>query len=196
MSDIVIKPENSLQKVNPFEMFRHTEHEALEKNQGYEIYAQSAKTQGINLSTEYWSFNGADVQKAFNENPNIISDLENDLREAKDEKAKSKTMKELRKYKRDLIFKGLGKQEFLDEKTGELKVADVVYFWDVMAKKVITMGQARLVVEMQNIIKLVGGDPKSLIGNRFWVLYNGREQNKNNARMSDRFEVVSFSYAE
>jgi hypothetical protein len=191
MADIILaNSENLPASRNPFEIFRNIEHQKLEQEQGFELYTKTLRKECTNLSSEYWSFNEKEIQKEFNENPNIVKDLEDEFESAKDLKAKTKIINQMRKYKRHLIFKGLGKQEFIDEQTGVLKVADVLYFYDSYSQKTVTMGQARLVGEFHTFIKLVGGDPMSLIGEGFIILYAGREQNKNNAKMSDRFEIL------
>jgi hypothetical protein len=139
------------------------------------------------LTSEYFGFDSEDILSSYQSNPNIVSELEQELREEKNESKKTKILNELRKFKRALVFKGMRKETFADDKGGE-KTMDVLCFVDMVTGINTTMAQAKIVVIFKKIIADVG-NIEDVIGAAFWVEFKGRKKNKSNAYNSDNFGV-------
>lgn len=177
--------ENSKDLVSPFQQIRIEASKALTPSEMVKMYIE---TKSQSVVSEYWSFDDDALQTEFVKNENIVKETEAKLAVA-NEKDQPQLLEKLRTYKRFLKFLSFGVSSFLDQKTGELKEGAVANFEDIYNKKLVQMGQAKLVGRLQEIEKMIRQNGATLSGVVFIVEYTGRTKNKKNDQRSDNFNI-------
>lgn len=173
---------------SPFEAFRKVQLQQLPQS---EIARQYCEEQtGLNLMSEYWSFDSDEVRNGLIQNPKIVEDLKTQLAATKDDKEIAKILTELRKYYRKLTFIAVRKGTRLDEATGEMKEASLVLFFDPYTNQSVEMGQAVIVGKFLDLVRDSVNMGYALEGQKFWIKYLGNQKNKKNAFKSDRFDII------
>jgi hypothetical protein len=182
--------------LTPFMRNASRQLEALHQEESRTIYEKA--NHNLSINTEYWGHNDPQVQKEFVKNENIVNELTEKLKGAKEDEAPA-IMQNIRKFKRAGVeLHGFFKTEKVNEKTGEIEIDSktglpleswFVRFFDPYNGKLFRMGQAMVVGTFRDLEAQLSENNATAIGIAFDIEFVGRYQNSKNEFQSDRYDI-------